>query len=123
MKNAGLIGGGPEGKFIALFAFDSELGTAPEGMLIKKLRASIATNHDAVVTHLCVGRSSFVRYFAVEPETGMPLNRWRTYEIDGLAPGYFVANALRAVVGNTIDSTDWGWFDVLPPTESMSSEG
>jgi hypothetical protein len=108
--NAGLIGTGAKQIFLGLFAFEDGLGPNGRDFLFSELQNSAEGKRRRAINHVCVGPSSFYRFWANGPELHNTMDCWRQYAMIDMARGYFVFNALEASVGDAVRKNLWAWF-------------
>jgi len=100
-----------------LFVFDGEERERLPGQVLEAL----ATDWRRVpVDAVSVGASCFVRWWP-KPEQGRPrridanASVWRSYQIDRLAPAYFIGNLLDHLSPGSIKSNNRVWFPIQAP--------
>lgn len=101
-----------EGILFGLFAYDVD-GT-PNSTALDKLQKAHGM-HNAVVDLVCLGDSRFIKWWKNNPTGGGDsYNRWHSYTLPELAPGYFIHNVLIHM------SSERYWInqDVWFPSES-----
>lgn len=108
--NAELVRDGAKRIFVGLFAFDAELGAQGIASLFAPLQEAAGGGRARAVNHICAGPSHFARFWIHEPFTNAKLNKWFGYQIDQMAAGYFVFNALESVVGEAVRQNLWAFF-------------
>jgi hypothetical protein len=112
--SAGVCFPGTE-RLFALFAYSHEMGDSAHEILLNQLHATAAGNKMNVISTVVAGPDLIIRY--VEVEDGLYRDEWRAYRVEGEAFGYFIAIALRSLIGETIDSHDWQWLPHELPSE------
>lgn len=109
-NNAMLVPGAASKVFLGLFSYEAELGQNGDAFLRDALRTAAAGDEHRAVNHVCAGWCMFAKYRAHHPFFQDEMKRWFTYQVDRLAPGYFVANALESLVGQPIRDNLWAWY-------------
>lgn len=107
---AALVPNGSKSVFLGLFGFDSDLGANATSLLLDLLQESADGKRRLAVTHVCAGWDHFVRYWDRNPMSDAEMDCWYSYDVHRIAPGYFLANALEAVVGDPVSKNLWAWF-------------
>jgi hypothetical protein len=102
-------------RLFALFAYDHDMGDSAHEILFDKLQATADGKPGNVISTVVAGPNLIIRY--VEVEDNLYCNEWRAYQVEGEAFGYFIAIALRSLIGETIDSHDWQWLPHELPSE------
>jgi hypothetical protein len=108
-QNIELVRRHPNSKaFSGLFAFDSA-GGAPNRHLRQLVRACSAWNGH--INFAAIGSDRFMRYWN---ETPTPPHRmystWHSYDMPGLARGYFVNNVVDAISPESVFRNSEVWF-------------
>lgn len=94
--------------FASLFAFE-DAGGHSTSYLDAVARA--AARWENRVDYVCIGGSRFIRYWHFNPENEERLYEgWHSYELRGLAPGYFVHNVIDSVSPESVFSNNEVWF-------------
>lgn len=108
--NAALVRDGAKRIFVGLFAFDADLG--PQGItsLFAPLQQAAAGTRSRAINHICVGPSHFTRFWMYEPFTNAKLSKWYGYQIDQMAAGYFLFNAVESVARDAVRRNLWAFF-------------
>lgn len=110
-KLASVYGAGRQGgPKLGLFCYDGDIGQAAT------ILNSVALAYDrtgVVIDWVCSGPSLFVRYWGeweIErlDDSDGAYARWRAYSLQGVAPSYFVGNAVEAVCAD--GEVDGAWF-------------
>jgi hypothetical protein len=109
-ENASLTKEGATGIFLGLFAFEDGLGRNGREFLFSALQAAARGQRTRAVNHVCVGASSFIRFWANDPFTPSKMDLWREYPMANMARGYFLFNALEMSVGDRVRRNLWAWF-------------
>jgi hypothetical protein len=109
--NAALLPDGAESAFVGLFGYQSELGATAESYLLGKLKDGAGGRRAAAINHVSAGTSLFVRFWTDDPlDPQIAMNVWRTYQMDDMARGYFIFNAIEVAVGKRVKDNLWAWF-------------
>jgi hypothetical protein len=102
-------------RLFTLFAYSHDMGDSAHEILLDKLHATAAGNKMNVISTVVAGPDLIIRY--VEVEDGLYRDEWRAYRVEGEAFGYFIAIALRSLIGETVDGHDWQWLPHELPSE------
>lgn len=105
-----LISGGSGSSFVGLFAYDYKLGRDPHRTLLTALQCAADGSEYRVVNHVCAGDSLFARFWNLEPGSDNAIMKWYSYQVEELAAGYFLANALETVAGRGVRENYWAWY-------------
>lgn len=108
--NADLLPDGAKRIFLGLFAFEADLGVKGQDYLYSALQEAADGRRRRAINHVSAGASRFVRFWANDPYTNAKLDKWFSYSMEQLAPGYFVFNALERTVGGAVSNNLWAWF-------------
>jgi hypothetical protein len=108
--NASLVPDGAKRIFVGLFAFNAQLGARGIESLFAPLQKAANRTRTRAVNHICAGPSQFARFWMHDPYTNAKLNKWYGYQIHQMAAGYFVFNAVEAVVGDAVRRNLWAFF-------------
>jgi hypothetical protein len=103
----------PEGAkriFLGLFAFEHEGDGNNHKYLFKALQGAARGHRRRAINHIAIGASCFVRFWRNDPYTNAVSNTWRRYDVDQMARGYFLMNALESAVGDAVRQNLWAWF-------------
>ncbi|WP_142830830.1 DUF6602 domain-containing protein [Planococcus soli] len=92
--------------FTGLFSFENN--NVREAALLKTLNDVCAGNINKVITHICLGTCTFVRFWTNSPERQK--NIWHSYALEKLAPAYFITNVLESVSPSSINTNSSIWF-------------
>jgi len=94
--------------FAALFAFNDN--NADPVAYLDALASAAETWNDRI-DFLSAGPDRFIKYWHNDPEQEQRFaRRWHSYELRGLAPGYFVHNVIDAVSPDSVFSNTDVWF-------------
>jgi hypothetical protein len=97
-----------DGILFGLFAYD--VSGTPNSTALDKLQKA-HRQHKAVVDLVCLGDSRFIKWWKHNPNGGAAYDRWHSYTLPELAPGYFLHNVLVHMSGERywINQDVW-WF-------------
>jgi hypothetical protein len=94
--------------FAGLFAFEDGGG---DSIAYLDAVGRPAIRWENRLDYVCVGRSRFIRYWQFNPENEKRLYEgWHSYELPGLAPGYFIHNVIDSVSPESVFSNNEVWF-------------
>lgn len=79
---------------------------------ILNILRKISDDFDAVVDLLCIGKNRFVKYWEYDPNLdGLNIHeKWHSYTVRNMAPGYFIHNVLEHLSPETIGYSESLWF-------------
>ena len=102
-------------KLFGVFAYENN-GVTPEGAL-DALFSAAAGNARRVIDIASLGADFFVRWWRLDPiyERGhgrREANRWHTYQLNAMAPGYFIHNVVEFLNPESIEENDGVWFPI-----------
>ncbi len=95
--------------FVGLFVY--EVGPRRVRSVLESLHAAAQRHEDRVVNHVSIGPSIFAKFWEVRPgqDSGPIYDTWHEYELDRMAPGYFIHNLLMQVSPRRTQH-DTTWF-------------
>lgn len=96
--------------FAGLFSYDSTLKETRSTEILNVLKSVAGGDHKRVVNHLCLGRSLFVRFWSQSPESEPGYNKWHSYYLKDIAPGYFINNVVDAMATDSVRVNQDVWF-------------
>lgn len=95
--------------FVGLFSYDSD-GISHEDLLAA-LDETAAGRSRQIVHCVALGEDLFTRYWYCPPETPRrPNELWRSYQLAGSAPAYFVHNVIESLCERSVLDNDSVWF-------------
>lgn len=95
-----------------LFCYETNISGNESALNILK---EVCSTEDKVIDLICLGSSTFIKWWNHKPNGGSEAyNKWHSYTLEGLAPGYFIHNILMHT------TTDRYWLnqDMWFPAES-----
>jgi hypothetical protein len=96
--------------FVGLFAYDDCTSKSVEPSL-DALRDAVAGDWSRLVHCVCLGGDRLIRYWELSPlDRGVPYEKWRAYEFDGEAQGYFVHNVIEGISPRSVAFNTSVWF-------------
>jgi len=94
--------------FAALFAFKENSGDSSAYL---QALADSASSANECLDFASIGDSRFIRYWELTPEDERRMyERWHSYNLPRMAPGYFVHNVIDAVSSESVFSNKEVWF-------------
>ncbi|QOT76324.1 DUF6602 domain-containing protein [Cupriavidus basilensis] len=94
--------------FSGIFAFE---GNGTPGTLLEHIDAAAQGQESRIVNHVSIGPSTFIKYWPTHPESGQAHYRhWHHYEVEQMAPGYFVHNLMSFLAGENLVRGNNIWF-------------
>ncbi len=98
--------------FVGLFSYETAFDPSEPDRIFEELQVVAAGQRQRVVSHVCLGCSSFTRYWDTDP---IALNReaydrWHSYDLPDWAAGYFIANAVATVASESVDLNEGLWY-------------
>lgn len=80
-----------DGILFGLFSYEANITN--ENVLLKLKK--ICHSHNSIVDLVCLGNSQFIKWWQLDPngDSG-EFNKWHSYKLSELAPGYFIHNVL-----------------------------
>lgn len=125
-ENASLLSqNSPQEKnlFVGFFSYETTFDAADADAVLGMLRKSAGRNRGAVVDHLCLGCSLFLKFWENAPgeqveaasrttklENDLSYRRWHCYELNDLAAGYFIGNLIESVAPESVRPNSGLWF-------------
>ncbi|PEM44326.1 DUF6602 domain-containing protein [Bacillus toyonensis] len=92
--------------FTGLFSYETEIHD--HNRLLQLLNKKCNGNLKNTITHVCLGESTFLRFWAKSPERIE--NIWHSYHLENLAPAYFITNLLETISSHSITLNANTWF-------------
>ena len=94
--------------FSGLFAFENE---SMDSMLYLERLATVAPTWNHRLDFAALGESPFLKYWNLDPKTQSRMyETWHSYDLPGLAAGYFVHNVIDAISPESVLSNNDVWF-------------
>ena len=94
--------------FSALFAYDT---TVSNRSLLEASRHAANSDSNVALSFASLGESSFSKFWTEDPENpGVPVRRWHTYQMDRMAPGYFIHNVIERISPHSVQQNPLSWF-------------
>lgn len=100
-----------EGILFGLFSYEAD--TTNKNALLKLNKT--CHSHNSIVDFVCLGNSQFIKWWQHDPNgESREFNKWHSYKLPELAPGYFIHNVLMHI------SRERYWLnqDIWFPSES-----
>ncbi|MFE7378054.1 hypothetical protein ACFU6E_26070 [Bacillus cereus] len=92
--------------FTGLFSYETEIHD--HNRLLQLLNEKCNGSLKNIITHVCLGESTFLRFWAKSPEHIE--NIWHSYHLGNLAPAYFITNLLETISAHSITLNANTWF-------------
>jgi hypothetical protein len=98
--------------FVGLFSYETKVDHRKQTIILRELQDAASQRLDRVVSHVCLGCSSFTRYWEVPPGDLAASERdlWHSYHLPNWAAGYFISNMVAAVAGESVDANESLWY-------------
>jgi hypothetical protein len=96
--------------FVGLFAYETEISDASHQAVVDLLAERSQGRPNRIVNHLCLGSSLLVRFRPTSPDGEQDYRTWHSYEMNHLAPGYFVSNLVSTVSPASVGMNMHSWF-------------
>jgi hypothetical protein len=93
--------------FLGLFCYEPTRTDATDILdILQATNGGEISNYE--IQALCFGDSQYFRYWEFDPQSnsGQLYNRWHAYDLEQIAPGYFVHNLVEFLFPNAVD-TSW----------------
>jgi hypothetical protein len=75
------------------------------------VRDAVQGNWNRRIDCLCLGRNRLIKYWEIDPlNQRKPCEKWRAYRLDNEAFGYFLHNAVEAIVPRSVASNIPVWY-------------
>jgi hypothetical protein len=104
--------------FVGLFSYD--VRTANCGPFLDVLKNTANGNPARIVDHVALGPHKLIKYWPSDPTKDrqrLGYDQWHLYNLDRMAPGYFIHNLLLGVSKKLAAQRESSWF----PTESKEA--
>jgi hypothetical protein len=99
-------------RFYGLFAYNDRSGDIDNAL--QALRANAQGRGSRVIKCICLGENRFIRYWEVDPLHGnRPYYKWRAYDVDQEAQGYFIHNVIGCVSPESVTANSAIWFPAI----------
>lgn len=108
-ENARLINSKERNCFVGLFSYEVS-DSISDYWVLKQLRDCAEGDKRNVITHLSMGKSKFFRFWDIDPGDSRQHNKWHSYQLNNLAPSYFINNVLASISRSSITLNQEAWF-------------
>ncbi|MES2899495.1 MAG: DUF6602 domain-containing protein [Pseudomonadota bacterium] len=93
--------------FVGLFAYEGAHWNGTGQIL----QDAADGNFRRIVDHVSVGPSRFVKFWTRDPANGRPTYKsWHDYDLNRMAPGYFIHNLITELTANEEARREMVWF-------------
>jgi hypothetical protein len=98
--------------FVGLFVYETSFDPDRSQLVLDELQRVAGGAHGRIVSHMCLGCSSFTRYWDIDPGDPMraKYDRWHSYHVPDAAAGYFISNAVAAVARESVGQNESLWY-------------
>lgn len=94
--------------FSGIFAYE---GNPAPPRLLNYINQAAAGQEGRIVSHVSIGTSSFMKYWACNPNSGeRDYRHWHHYRLQDLAPGYFLHNLMSFLAKEDLTRGNNIWF-------------
>lgn len=92
--------------FVGLFAYDFDENSLSVRAILRRLHNNANGQLNRIINHVTLGKNLFIRFWHTQPSGNLlqeanPYNRWHSYGLDDLSPGYFISNATEYASDNS----------------------
>lgn len=95
-------------KFSALFAFEIENN---DSNIYLEILAKVVNQPRKLIDFATLGISKFIKYWEFDPKDHRKLyHNWHSYQLDEMAPGYFIHNVVDALNPDSVFQNNEVWF-------------
>lgn len=95
--------------FVGIFAYELKGGGGRR--LLESLQTIASGNENRVVDHASLGASKFIKYWSSSPSGNLGrYSTWHLYNLERMAPGYFIHNLLANVCRDPMARREDAWF-------------
>ena len=99
---------GPVNKFASIFSFELEGGTGQSYLDIIK---EVTTEQRKIIDIAAIGSAIFIKYWELDPTNPTHAHdRWHSYNLPGMAAGYFLHNIVDFISPDSVFSQNNIWF-------------
>jgi hypothetical protein len=99
---------GSDGKFAALFSYEYD-GRGNQHYL--NILAETSDRDKMRLDFVALGKSAFLKYWELDPDKPKrPYYGWHSYQLNGIAPGYFLHNVVDAISPDSVFRNSEVWF-------------
>lgn len=101
--------------FVGLFAYDIDENSLPISGILRRLKNAANGQPNRVINHVTLGGDLFIRFWRNRPDHGglhgdNSYNRWHSYHLENLSPGYFVSNAVEYTSDVSVRLNRFVWY-------------
>jgi hypothetical protein len=91
-----------------LFSYENDVR---DDRVLLKIIQDNCTHENSVVDLLCLGCSTFVKWWKLNPyDSCEHYERWHSYHLENLAAGYFLTNLIGFVCPESVERNSYLWF-------------
>ena len=95
--------------FIGLFSYEVE--SLRHQTVLEKLQLKVNGNMNNIINHVCLGETNFYKFWFDSPNNNInEVKKWHAYELEKLAPAYFINNLLNYCSNGSIGLNQNAWF-------------
>lgn len=96
--------------FVGFFGYD--VRTANCAPFLQALNEAANGQYGRVIDHVALGASKLIKYWSSDPNSarGQGYDQWHLYDLNRMAPGYFIHNLLLNVSKKLSAQADSTWF-------------
>lgn len=97
--------------FVGLFAYDVRANNVRP--FLQALNTAADGQDARVIDHVTLGASKLIKYWPLDPNEGgrrLGYDHWHLYNLDRMAPGYFIHNLLLSVSKKLNAQRENAWF-------------
>ena len=96
--------------FLGLFCYEP-MSSRPE-VVLEALKEANGQLGNYVIRALCFGDSQFYKFWEYDPQADRPqtYDAWHAYELDGIAPGYFIHNLVEYLFPHAVERAENMWY-------------
>ncbi len=99
--------------FCGLFVYETNFNGSHTTQILELVKEISENNPLQIINHICLGKNIFVKYWDYSPENlSDNYNKWHLYQLDNLAPGYFINNIVDAFSKLSVGINQRVWFPV-----------
>lgn len=103
----------PQEIFVGFFCYDWRFSERRVNSILRNLQKTAQGRRERVINHLSLGNELFIHFWRFRPELQFVLsahNRWHSYRMQDLAPGYFIHNIIASVARSSVSLNNDIWF-------------
>jgi hypothetical protein len=101
---------GTYNKFFSIFSYENQI---QDNQRYLEILTQLSNRPNRLLHFFCLSSDDFIRYWEVDPTNTRRLyNRWHSYQLPKMAPGYFLHNVVEAISPHSVNENEALWYPV-----------